>query len=104
MSDDKNWPAYRSDGQSVDVTEVSSTLQIAQDAREVQCSDVMIDNPGPHDVFVKAGNAGVSATELSVRVPAFSMQPFRKGECAYLALKCRAGLVQTVTVFVGDGV
>ena len=100
----KNWPISGDDGLQVNVTAASAAVLVTDDARETVSDDVMIDNPGPNDVFVKAGGPEVAASTLSVRVPAASLQPYRKGNHSHLALVCRGGQSQTVVVHVGDGV
>lgn len=97
-----NWPIYGPDGQPITATATSAAVQIADDARETASQDVMIDNPGPADVYVKAGDAGAVATLNSVRVPAASLQPFRKGTHTHLALRTASGS-QAVVVHMGDG-
>ena len=102
----KNWPiGTGEDGVQVNVTATSQAVALVtgDDNRKLISEDVMIDNPGPNDVFVKAGNAATTATDLSMRVPAGSLQPFRKGNTTHIALKCKAGLTQTVVVHVGEG-
>lgn len=95
----KNWPIY-ADGVTVNVSAASAVTDLGASA--IQAEDVMVDNPGPLDVYVRAGIAGVTATLTSVRVPAGSMQPFRKGEHQYLALRTASGN-QSVVVHVGAG-
>lgn len=105
MSATINWPIYSAaDGTSINVTSNSVATQIVSDTTWPTVSeDVLIDNPGPNDVYVKAGPANVAATLLSVRVPAGSMQPFRKEGATHLAFICAAGKTQTVVVHVGEG-
>lgn len=104
----KNWPINtRKDGTAVNVTSVSQTIDLGiggDDMRMIEHEDVMIDNPGPNDVYVRGvdTDAGV-ATVLSLRVPPYSLQPYRKGTLRYLALVCAAGNTQTVVVHVGEG-
>ncbi|MCK9988640.1 MAG: hypothetical protein AzoDbin1_05112 [Azoarcus sp.] len=104
----RNWPINTGqDGTAVNVTSVSQTIDISSggtDLRMMENEDVMIDNPGPNDVYVRGADtaAGV-ATVLSLRVPAASLQPYRKGTSRYLALVCAAGKTQTVVVHVGEG-
>lgn len=100
----KNWPINTGDdGLPVNVTASSATVRIADDTRKLVSQDVMIDNPGPNDVFVKAGDGATVATTFSMRVPAGSLQPYQKGNCSHLAFVCRAGQAQAVVVHVGEG-
>jgi hypothetical protein len=95
----QNWP-IGADGVSVSVTATSQAIALA-DASAV---DVMIDNPGPNDVFVRAGDESVAATLTGLRVPAGSLQPYRKGSgVTHLALRCKDGQTQSVVVHCGDG-
>lgn len=100
----KNWAINGgSDGKAVNVTATSQTVLLADDMGEYLSPDVMVDNPGPNDVFVVAGDASAVATTLSMRVPAGSIQPYEKGATKYLALVCKAGQTQAVVVHVGRG-
>lgn len=63
------------------------------------CRDVMIDNPGPNDVRVRAGAA---ASLTSMRVPAGTIQPFNKGGAASLGFLAIGG-AQAVVVHLGEG-
>lgn len=103
MSNLNNWPISGSDGTAITVTATSTATLIGTDNRTAVAADVMIDNPGPNDVFVKAGGAGVVATLASVRVPAGGLQPYAKGSGnSYIAMITPAGS-QAVVVHVGDG-
>lgn len=96
-----NWPIYGADGIPVAVTNTSAATLVATDAARAAAEDVMIDNPGPLDVYVKAGGDAAVATLASVRVPAASLQPFRKGGATHLALISTGA--QAVVVHVGAG-
>lgn len=100
----ENWTIRGADGIAINVTTASAVTDITGggDSRLVVASDVLIDNPGPRDVFVKAGNAGAVATATSVRVPANSLQPFNKGDATHLAFISPSGS-QAVVVHVGSG-
>jgi hypothetical protein len=101
----KNWAIYGSDGIPITATSTSAVTLIGTDDTRLQAEDVMIDNPGSLDVYVKAGPvlAGLAATLNSVRVPANSLQPFAKGAGAkYLAVYCPGGS-QGIVVHIGDG-
>lgn len=100
----KNWPIDTGrDGTAVTVTQTSQVVAVDADMRLLVSEDVMIDNPGPNDVYVKAGNASTTATVLSLRVPGGSLQPFRKGQASHLAVVCASGLTQAIMVHVGEG-
>jgi hypothetical protein len=97
-----NWPIYNDDGQAVTVGAASAPVLVVASSGQGAAVDVMIDNPGPLDVYVKAGGADVVATLQSMRVPAYSMQPFRKGPHHYLGMRTVSG-TQPVVVHVGEG-
>lgn len=97
----KNWPITQ-DGQAVTATATSAATALAG-ATVVAAEDVMIDNPGPNDVYVRAGGSTVAATLASLRVPAGSLQPYRKGAgTTHIAMITRSGS-QAVVLHVGDG-
>jgi len=99
----KNWSIAGGDGQAVNVTNASQTVLLV-DVEDVYLqTDVMVDNPGPNDVFILAGDSAVTATTLSMRVPANSVQPYYKGNAKHVALVCRDGQTQSVVVHVGGG-
>jgi hypothetical protein len=102
----ENFSCWKQDGTSVAVTDVSSrtTLPAPSSTYPTVSLDVMIDNPGPNDVYIKTGGSSITATTLSLRVPGSSIQVFNKGQASsHMALICATGKTQTVTVFVGDG-
>lgn len=105
MSTTKNWPINAGrNGTNVAVGTTSSRTQVAPtgDFALLMAEDVMIDNPGPNDVFIQAGGASVVATANSMRVPAGSLQPYAKGTTTHIALICPAGS-QNVVIHVGEG-
>lgn len=89
------------DGVAHTATVAGSLLALDPQAAAVS-NDVMIDNPGPYDVRVRAGSAATVASATSMRVPAGTMQPFYKGGATHLAFKSTTGN-QDVVVTVGDG-
>lgn len=103
MSCMKNWPAYAADGTPITATASSTPTLIASTATAIAAEDIMVDNPGPQDVFIKAGGASVVATENSVRVPGSSLQPYRKGAGATHLAVISPGGAQAIVVHVGDG-
>jgi hypothetical protein len=110
VSADQNFSIER-DGIKFTVTATSQVVDLlvnGDDGALVKASDdVMIYNPGPYTVFVKAG-AGTTATPMgsgsvvSMPVPPATMQPFKKGRTTFLSLVAVGGS-QDVGVFVGNG-
>ena len=99
-----NWPINTGrPGVQIAATATSQSVRIALDGGQVAADDVMIDNPGPNDVFIAAGGPAEVATTLSMRVAAGTMQPFQKGHTTHLAVVCRAGQTQTIVAHVGIG-
>lgn len=98
----KNWPITQ-DGQAIDVTSASAATALSG-ANVLVAEDVLVDNPGPNDVWVRAGGASVVATLSSMRVPAGTLQPWRKGQgVTHLAFVAASGQTQSVVVHIGDG-
>ncbi len=100
-----NWPIVRAGTAATAVAAgVSVPLRSGSDPTRATAHDVLIDNPGPNDVWALAGDAAVQATTLCVRVPAGSLQPYRVGLSTHLSL-CTAGsgLTQACVVHLGDG-
>jgi hypothetical protein len=103
MSTANNWPCHGPDGIPVTANTASAVVPLVSDGRAVQAQDVMVDNPGPLDVYIKAGGADAVATLTSVRVPAGSLQPFAKGPGnTHLPLRTASGS-QAVVIHLGDG-
>lgn len=65
-------------------------------------TDVMIDNPGPVDVFIRTGPSNAVATAVSKRVPAGAQVVYDKGNGTHIAL-LSAGADQAVVVHVSRG-
>lgn len=107
----KNWSiATGREGYAITATAVSSVTNIKQGgAIEQAGTDVMIDNPGPLDVYVQAWDKASAdanlavATLRGVRVPANSLQPYFVGDRTHLAVITASG-TQPIVVHVGDGV
>ena len=97
-----NWPALLA---GIAATAVAGgtlvPLRADTPVRDGEC--VMVDNPGPNDVYLLAGGPGVVATTLCLRVPAASLQPYFVGQATHASLCCAAGLSQAVVVHVGAG-
>lgn len=100
MSISPNFPIDR-DGQAHTALTTGSVLALTG-ADVVTSTDVMIENPGPNVVRVRAGGAGVAASALSMRVPPGTQQPFNKGAATHLGFLAE-GANQAVIVFVGEG-
>lgn len=99
----KNWPITGSDGVPITATTSSAVTLVASSDVHRVAADVMIDNPGPLDVFVKAGGAGAAATLTSMRVPAGSLQPYAKGaDATHIAVITASG-TQAIVVHLGEG-
>lgn len=101
----KNFPAHR-DGQTVAVTNASQTFDLTQTgtlpAAVVKNSpDIMVDNRGAADCYVKAGDANVVATSSSLRVPAGVAVIYDKGQYGYLAII--GANATTVVLHLGEG-
>jgi hypothetical protein len=64
--------------------------------------DVMIYNPGPYTVYVKAGGSGVVATTNSMPILAGEKGAFNKGGNLYLATLSPSGS-QQIVAFAGEG-
>jgi hypothetical protein len=93
--------AIDEDGILINATTISSTTTLPQGAEYEE--DILIDNPGPYDVRVKAGKAGVAAsTTLSMRIAAGEKGVYRKGSATHLAVVSINGN-QAITVFSGSG-
>ena len=105
MSAIKNWPISTGrDGVVVAATPAGLATRVvpAGDTGQLVSEDVMIDNPGPADVFAQAGGPNTVATALSFRIPANSLQPVRKDQTTHIALYCASG-TQNCIVHVGEG-
>ena len=99
-----NWSSGGVDGVSITATSSSGVTQIASTSSQINSTSIMVDNPGPYDVYIKTGGTNIiAATNLSLRVPAGSMQPFTKGAgSSYIAVISPSGN-QPIVVFVGEG-
>jgi hypothetical protein len=89
-------------GQSFAVTGASSALAFPTEAGRYSC-DVMIYNPGPAAVYVRAGDANVVATSASMVIPAGVKEVFGKATASHLAAMTASGS-QTILVYLGEGV
>lgn len=98
-----NWSIGAADGVALTATTTSVASAIASTPAAINATDVMIDNPGPSDVYVKSGGSDAVATVNSMRVPANSLQPFFKGSGAtHLAIIVASG-TQAIVVHCGVG-
>lgn len=98
----QNWPIYRKGTSATATTAGTVRVALRSTAEAAGASDVMIDNPGPLDVWVLAGDSTVTADATCLRVPAGSLQPYRVGDATHVALRTASG-TQAVVVHVGDG-
>lgn len=64
--------------------------------------DIMIDNPGPKSVLVRAGGATVVTSATSMRIAPGEKSAYNKGEAMYLAL-AGVGGDQDVVIHIGSG-
>ncbi|WP_421885163.1 hypothetical protein [Methylibium sp.] len=97
----KNFPCT-DDGQAITATGSSAVTAFAA-AGAAFATDVMIDNPGPVDIYFRVGGVGVAATTASRRVPAGAQVVYEKGQATHIAL-LSAGANQGVVVAVGKGI
>lgn len=98
----KNFP-LSDDGQAITATAVSTTTALAGAPERVAAAqDVMFHNPGPLAIRVRAGGAGVVATQLSMLIPPNSLQAFAKGSATHIAAVTNSGS-QPFTVWLGEG-
>lgn len=82
MSRSNNWSIV--DGPGLAITSTSAGVRTALTGRESH-EDILIDNQSAVDVFVAAGDATVVALAATgVRVPAGTIQPFRKTGATHL--------------------
>jgi len=107
-SNSKNWTASGPDGISLVTSTTSTVTQICTTDSAAMARDVMIENRGASDVYVKTGSASnITATSLSLRVPAGQYRIFEKGMTGgvantYLAYLAASGTPQIV-VYLGEG-
>lgn len=86
------------DGTSITVTDVSASTLIAESQYEVFCADVLVQNIGTEPCWLRTGDASVSATQLSVMMPALWRETFEKGTATHIAAVCAAGKTTTIVV------
>ena len=91
------------DGLTLTATAASSAAALPGDPALVAAAqDVMLWNPGPLPIYVRAGAADVVATQQSMLVPPGTLQPFAKGSATHIAA-ITAGGSQPFMVWVGEG-
>lgn len=95
-----NFPIY-GQGQTISATDTSAAHQLTG-LNAASARDVMIYNPGPHDVHVRAGQAGVVADGTCMPILAGEKGAYAKGPYVYLAVISPDG-AQDIQVFVGEG-
>lgn len=97
-----NFNATGADGVSIAATVTSAATALASDAAAKAGRDMLFYNPGPLEVYVKAGAADVVATALSLPVPAGSLVIYRKDNATHVAVICPGGS-QAVKLWLGEG-
>lgn len=98
-----NFPAYAADGFGMIVSDVSTRLQIVISAVDRQKTDLLLDNRGTEDLFVRAGDAAVAATTVSIRLPAGAMMTLGRGGATHVAAVARPGKTSSLVVHLGEG-
>lgn len=88
------------DGTSVTSTTASST--VALPTTTYSSENIMIDNPGPYSVYVRAGASTVTASTLSMRISPGEKSAYRKGTSTHIAVISPEG-TQTIVVYLGEG-
>lgn len=99
----KNFTATR-DGVAINVTAVSAATQLNADINvAASAPDVLIDNRGNADCYIKFGAADVTTTAaLGLRVPSGSIAIYGKANATHMAV-IGASATQLV-VHLGEGV
>jgi hypothetical protein len=100
----KNWPAIRP-GVSVTVTPTLDAVDMGNTFPGTAAEDVLVDNPGPEDVFILAGQSSAVAADpaTALRCAAGTTQPWFVGDARYVSLRTRSGETQVVTLHRGAG-
>lgn len=95
-----NFPCYES-GQAITAGTSSATAALAGTAQKVNASkDVLIWNPGPNLVHVRAGASDVVADATCAPVPPGSMWVYAKGNATHIATFAIGG-AQSILVLMG---
>jgi hypothetical protein len=93
------------EGQVVNVTTASQRVVLGASGTNAQrakaAKDVMLDNRGSFDCYVKAGDDTVVATSACVRVPAKSIMIYGKSNASHLAYI--GADATTLVVHAGEG-
>jgi hypothetical protein len=97
-----NFTATR-DGLTIPVNTVSTATQLHADLTIAAAApDMLVDNRGGADCYMKAGAADVSTTVgTGIRIPAGSMGLYGKGNATHVAFKGDAAT--SVVVHLGEG-
>ena len=99
----KNFPAYL-DGVTCTANSASAVTQIASTPSDIASPDVLIYNPGPNDIRIRTGIAGVAASAASMPIPAGAMMTLRKeAGSTHISGYCATG-TQAFSVWCGEGV
>lgn len=99
----KNFTATR-DGVAIAVTAASAVTQLNPDLNiAASAPDVLIDNRGNSDCYIKFGSADVSASAaLGLRLPAGSIAIYGKANATHIAVIGAAAT--SLVVHLGEGV
>lgn len=107
-SNSKNWTSSSPDGTPLTATTTSAATKICTTDSLAMARDIMVDNRGANDVYVKTGiDNGTTATSNSFRVPAGQTRIFDKGTTSgqpnlYLACLSATG-TSNIVVYLGEG-
>ena len=97
-----NFPCYEN-GQRITAATTSAATALAGTAMRVMSArDVLVYNPGPYIVYIKAGDAGAVADDTCAPVPPLALWAYGKGPNTHVALVAPDG-DQDVLVIVGEG-
>jgi hypothetical protein len=97
-----NFPCTQ-DGQQITAGPTSAVAALAGDANRVLAAqDILLWNPGPYEVTVRAGGTDAVATAVSPVLPAGALWAYRKGASTHLATRCASGS-QAIVVWLGEG-
>ena len=99
----KNFRGYGDDGVLVPVTAASATTPLHTNPNMARAAqDVLVDNRGTADAYIRVGDDTVSASTLCVRVPAGAVLAFSKGQFTHIAAITASGTTSLV-VHLGEG-
>lgn len=97
-----NFPCYES-GQIINAaTSTAVTALVGTPARLLAATDLLLYNPGPNVVHVRAGAADVTADATCAPLPSGALWAYAKGQSTHLATLA-IGSAQQILVIVGRG-